>query len=107
MNNMKTLTDNNFAEVIESNELPVIVDFAAEWCAPCRKLTPILEELSVELKEKAVIAKFNIEENPKTPSQFAIRSIPTILIFKNGKKIDEKVGSLPKEKLLDWILETI
>lgn len=104
---MKKLTDDNFKQEIESTKLPIIVDFWAEWCGPCRALAPILEEVSLELEGKAIVAKVNIEESPKIASDLAIRSIPALLIFKNGEKIDTKTGSLPKEKLLEWILEKI
>ena len=83
--------------------MPVVVDFGAEWCGPCKVLDPILEEIAVENKDKVKIYKMNIDENPMTPQKYGIRGIPTIMIFKKGELIDTKVGSLPKTDLENWI----
>jgi thioredoxin 1 len=94
---------NNFkASVLDSKE-PVVVDFWAEWCGPCKMIGPSLEEISTELGPKAKIAKLNIDENPELAAQFGVRSIPTLMIFKGGEVADIKVGALPKTALSHWI----
>ena len=95
--------DQTFDKDISNNDVPVVVDFGAEWCGPCKVLDPILEEIAVENKDKVKIYKMNIDENPMTPQKYGIRGIPTIMIFKNGDLIDTKVGSLPKTALQTWI----
>ena len=99
----KATNDQTFEDDIFSNELPVVVDFGAEWCGPCKELDPILEEIAAENKDKVKIYKMNIDENPMTPQKYGIRGIPTIMIFKKGELIDTKVGSLPKTSLENWI----
>ena|ERR1700722_5324949 len=97
------VTDASFKkEVMEANK-PVLLDFWAEWCGPCRMISPILEELVQEIGDKAVIAKLNIDENPEIPAQLGIRSIPTLMLFKDGKMMGIKVGVQSKAALLDWI----
>ena len=102
---MSTLVTNDqtFDKDISNNDVPVVVDFGAEWCGPCKVLDPILEEIAVENKDKVKIYKMNIDENPMTPQKYGIRGIPTIMIFKKGELIDTKVGSLPKTALTTWI----
>ena len=95
--------DQTFEKDISTNDVPVVVDFGAEWCGPCKVLDPILEEIAVENKDKVKIYKMNIDENPMTPQKYGIRGIPTIMIFKKGELIDTKVGSLPKTALTTWI----
>tara|TARA_B100001057_G_scaffold109800_1_gene107769 strand:+ start:3256 stop:3579 length:324 start_codon:yes stop_codon:yes gene_type:complete len=95
--------DQSFESDISSQETPVIVDFGAEWCGPCKQLDPILEEIALENLGKVKIFKMNIDENPMTPQKFGVRGIPTIMLFKNGQLIDTKVGSLPKSALETWI----
>tara|TARA_E500000178_G_scaffold140628_1_gene140280 strand:- start:382 stop:702 length:321 start_codon:yes stop_codon:yes gene_type:complete len=102
MSTLKT-TDQTFDRDISTNDVPVVVDFGAEWCGPCKVLDPILEEIAVENKDKVIIYKMNIDENPMTPQKYGIRGIPTIMIFKKGELIDTKVGSLPKTSLETWI----
>lgn len=93
------LSDSNFeAEVLNSDQ-PVLVDFWAEWCGPCRMIAPIVEELSSEYAGKAKIAKLNIDHNPSVPMSFGIRSIPTLLVFKNGEVVDKIVGAVPKSTI--------
>lgn len=99
---MLNVTDSSFqAEVLDSN-LPVVVDFWAEWCGPCKMLTPILEDLSKEL-ENVKIVKLNIDQNPQIASQLSIRSVPTMLFFKNGKPVSTLVGLNQKQKIKTWI----
>jgi len=92
------ITDSNFKETISSDK-PVLVDFWAEWCGPCRMIAPIVDELSTELEGKAVIGKLNVDENQGVPGEFGIRSIPTLLIFKGGEIVDKIVGALPKHQI--------
>ena len=95
--------DSTFEKDIATSEKPVIVDFWAEWCGPCKQIGPILEEISDEKKSMISILKLNIDENPETPQKYGVRGIPTLMLFKNGKLIDTKVGGLPKTALSSWI----
>ena len=102
MSTLKT-DDKSFDNDISEQSVPVVVDFGAEWCGPCKQLDPILEEIASENIDKLKVFKLNIDENPMTPQKFGVRGIPTIMIFKEGKLIDTKVGSLPKSALEAWI----
>src|SRR5579871_3188723 len=96
-------TDMSFeADVINSSE-PVVVDFWAEWCGPCRMIAPALEEIASEMKGKIKVAKLNVDENPKVSAEFGIRSIPTLMVFKDGKQVAMKTGAGPKSELQRWI----
>ena len=97
------IDENNFEEEVVKSSLPYLVDFWAEWCGPCKNLAPILEEISDELKDKIKIGKINIDDNQELAAKFSIRSIPTMILFKNGDSIETKVGLPPKKELLDWI----
>ncbi len=97
------INENNFEEEVVKSPLPYLVDFWAEWCGPCKNLAPILEEISDELKDKVKIGKINIDDNQELAAKFSIRSIPTMILFKDGDTIDTKVGLPPKKELLDWI----
>lgn len=104
---LTTVNDNNFSEAVLHSSTPVLVDFWAEWCGPCRMITPVLEELSQETGSPIKIVKMNIDENPQTPAQFGVRSIPTLTIFKDGHAISTKVGVMPKAKIQEWINEVV
>ena len=95
--------DADFDQDINSQNVPVVVDFGADWCGPCKQLDPILEEIAEENTDKFKVFKINIDENPMVPQKFGVRGIPTIMLFKDGKLIDTKVGSLPKSALENWI----
>ncbi|WP_410524397.1 thioredoxin [Rickettsia australis] len=101
------VTDSSFKKEVLESDLPVLVDFWAEWCGPCKMLTPIIDEISKELKGKVKVLKMNIDENPNISSEYGIRSIPTIMLFKNGEQKDTKIGLQQKNSLLDWINKSI
>ena len=95
------ITDSNFDEVVLKSDKPVIVDFWAEWCGPCRMVGPIVEEIGREFEGKAIVGKLDVDNNPNVSMQFGIRNIPTILFFKGGKLVDKQVGAVPKNVLVD------
>jgi len=95
-----TVTDANFAEEVERSPLPVLLDMWAPWCGPCRMIAPIIEQLASELAGRVKVAKLNTDENPMTGSRFNVRSIPTLLVLKDGKEIDRLVGAFPKQEIL-------
>lgn len=101
----KPVSDSTFeAEVLKAPG-PVLVDFWAEWCGPCRMLGPTLEELATDLQGKVAVLKMNVDESPQTPSQYGIRSIPTLILFKDGKPVATKVGGASRQALQGWIEE--
>jgi thioredoxin 1 len=101
--NTKPVTDESFdADVLKAGT-PVLVDFWAEWCGPCKMIAPALEELAGEFAGKLTVAKVNIDENPVTPNDYAVRGIPTLILFKDGKPASTQVGALPKSRLKEWI----
>ena len=100
-------TDNDFADEVLKSDTPVVVDFWAEWCGPCKAIGPALEEISKDLGDKVKIVKVNIDENPQTPTKYGVRGIPTLLIFQDGEVKAEKIGAMPKSKLAEWVEEFI
>ena len=99
--------DQNFKIDVLDSKQPVLVDFWAEWCGPCKAIAPSLEELSEEMASKLKIVKINVDENPSISQTYSIRSIPALMIFKDGEKISEKMGALPKSALQSWVNDTI
>ena len=94
------LTDQNFDEVVLHSDKPVIVDFWAEWCGPCRIVGPIVEEIGNDYTDKAVVAKLDVDSNPNVTRKYGIRNIPTVLFFKNGEVADKQIGAVPKSNLV-------
>lgn len=101
------INDSEFEKEVTNSEQPVLIDFWAEWCGPCKILTPVLDQLSNEMKDTVKIVKMNIDENPESPSTLGVRSIPTLMIFKDGKQVATKVGAHPKNTLMEWINSSI
>ena len=101
------VTDTNFKSEVVGASGPIVVDFWAEWCGPCKMIGPVLEEIAAELKGQVTIAKLNVDENPGVAGSYGIRSIPTLMLFKDGKMTSTKVGAAPKSELKRWITETI
>jgi thioredoxin 1 len=99
----KTVTDSSFQADVLGASGPVLVDFWAEWCGPCKMIAPSLEELSDELGDKVTIAKLNIDENPEAPAKYGVRGIPTMILFKNGAPAATKVGAEPKSRIQGWL----
>ena len=99
----KPVTDNSFESDVIKSDKPIVVDFWAEWCGPCKQIGPALEEISDEMKDKVIIAKHNIDQEPNTPTKYGIRGIPTMLLFKGGELKATKVGATTKSNIIDWI----
>ena len=97
------VTDETFEAEVVKSDIPVVVDFWAEWCGPCKQIGPILEDIASDENSNITIAKINIDENPRVATDYGIRSIPTMLLFNNGELKDTKVGALPKQELNEWI----
>ncbi|MDE0766476.1 MAG: thioredoxin, partial [Amylibacter sp.] len=97
------VTDDTFEAEVTNSDIPVVVDFWAEWCGPCKQIGPALEELSDEYDGKVKIVKINVDENPNSPAQMGVRGIPALFLFKDGQAIANKTGAAPKAALADWI----
>ena len=97
------VTDKNFATEVLSANVPVLVDFWATWCGPCRSISPIVEELAKEFSGRIKVTKLNVDENPATPSQYGVRGIPTLILFKEGKIFEQIVGAVPKTRLVAMV----
>jgi len=100
-------TDDNFETDVLKASGPVLVDFWAEWCGPCKQIGPALEEISNEMGERVQVVKVNIDENPGIPSRYGVRGIPTLMVFKDGKVAATKVGAMPKSKIVEWLNESV
>lgn len=104
---IQAINDSNFESEVIDADGPVVVDFWAEWCGPCKALLPVVEEVAAELGDKVKIVKVNIDEAPTTPGKYGLRGVPTLMIFKNGKVVDTRVGGLPKSQLAAWVEENL
>jgi len=103
----KETTDKTFSTEVLNSSIPVLVDFWAPWCGPCRQLSPIIDDVAKEFSGKIEVYKCNVDDNPETPSKYAVRGIPSLMIFKNGKLADSKVGALPRASLVEWISKNL
>ena len=103
----QAVTDDTFDEEVLKSEIPVVVDFWAEWCGPCRQIAPALEEIAEELDGKVKIVKVNVDENPDSPATLGVRGIPALFMFKDGKVVSNKIGAAPKAALKAWIDENV
>ena len=100
------VTDDSFeADVLKASK-PVLVDFCAEWCGPCKQIGPALEQIADDYAEQLTVAKINIEDSPMTPSKLGVKGIPTLMLFKDGHMASMKVGAMPKQKIMEWLVES-
>ena len=97
------VTDENFEAEVLKSDTPVVVDFWAEWCGPCKQLSPVIDEVAGEMAGKVKVVKINIDEAPEAPTKYGVRGIPTLMIFKGGEVVDTRVGGMPKSQLTEWI----
>lgn len=103
----KPVSDASFDADVLNASGPVVVDFWAEWCGPCKQIAPALEDIASELGDKVTVAKVNIDDNPQTPAKYGVRGIPTLILFKDGQVASMKVGAMPKSKIQEWIESSI
>jgi len=101
------VTDDEFDSVIANSELPVVVDFWAEWCGPCKQMSPHLEAVSDEMADKVKVAKINVDENPMVASKYGVRGMPTLMVFKDGKVAATHLGAMSKQAIADWIKQSV
>ena len=101
-----TVTDESFEADVLKSASPVLVDFWAEWCGPCKQIAPALDQISEELSGRVTIAKVHIEDSPSTPGRYGVRGIPTMMLFKDGQMTSMKVGAMPKAKILEWLSQS-
>ncbi len=104
---IKTLTDQNFQDEVKNSQTPILVDFWAEWCAPCRMIAPVLDEIADEYDGKVTIGKINVDQNRSVAAQYGVMSIPTLILFKNGEMVEQLVGAQPKENLVKVIQSAV
>ncbi len=103
----KPVSDTSFEQDVLNSSEPVLVDFWAEWCMPCKQIAPALEEIAGEMDGRLTVAKINIDDNPSTPAKYQVRGIPTLILFKDGEVAATKVGAAPKSKIVEWIKQSI
>ncbi len=99
----KAVTDTDFEAEVLNADSPVLVDFWAEWCGPCKQLSPLVDELAADMDGKVKVVKVNIEDAPEAPTKYGVRGVPTLMIFKDGQVVDTKVGGMPKSQLAEWV----
>ncbi|GAB0058684.1 Thioredoxin [Candidatus Magnetaquicoccaceae bacterium FCR-1] len=105
--NILQTSDAAFERDVLQASMPILVDFWADWCGPCKQIAPFLEDMAVDYKDRLIVAKLNIDHNPSTPGKYGVRGIPTLMIFKGGQIQATKIGALPKSKLYAWVDETL
>ncbi len=103
MSSTVKVSDSSFETDVLKSSVPVLVDFWAEWCGPCKMLAPALDDMAKDMAGRVTVAKLNVDENPKTPGQFGVRGLPTLMLFKDGKVAATKIGAVPKGSLYQWV----